>query len=253
MKKGSWEEQTGYFVIEGIKVSGLKFSELPDAIRPLILNYILDVTVIQTNDDAKIVDQYRKVQQGKPLTIQQKREAFPSALNTRVHETEKHPLFDLISSARGKLGGGNRLILARLFVCEMQGVVASMNKSTISRLYLESGLEILPNREVERVFKEIIVNLDTCQTLFKHASVKINPSNVIPIYWAIRRIRSEMDILKFGKETRAWWAFFSKTEIEADKFLWSCTSLHPGYITAAYEKMYTSFMDYLTNPDAKQA
>lgn len=138
-----WEFYSGKFSlphdaepINGVKVAGLKYTNLPDDLRIACDTYNLDVVILQGTDDDETREMFLRLQNGTSLKAQEKRNAMPGRMRDFVHGLTGHPFFNVVAFANSRYAHDH--VAAQITLLELNGGPCNVKNADLNRMYEEN-------------------------------------------------------------------------------------------------------------------
>ncbi|RYG87721.1 MAG: HNH endonuclease [Alphaproteobacteria bacterium] len=166
--------------IDGHKIAGLKFSQLPPELLLAFDTYQLDVVEIvdgaAADDDDEVRDMFLRLQNGTTLKAQEKRNALSGSMRDFVKVVAKHPFFERCAFSNKRFTFDH--VAAQTILLELSGGPANAKDADLNRMYREnpdfdaSGHHA---RKVRRVY-------DFLLKAFPEKTPELERYNVITLY-----------------------------------------------------------------------
>lgn len=119
--------------VNGIKIAGCRYRDLPPDMLIRFDVYPLDIVVITADDDDDVREMFLRLQNGTSLKAQEKRNAMPGAMRDYVKAVAGHPFF--LSCAFSNSRFNFDLVAAQITALELAGGPASIRNSDLNRMY----------------------------------------------------------------------------------------------------------------------
>jgi hypothetical protein len=228
--------------VDEIDIRKKSYSQLPEELQARILGYTFNACIVDTNSESMITEQFQRLNSGRPLTSQNRRDAIPCELNVQIRQLAKVAAFDYIEFGNGIRGGVERQWIARLFLYTYHQRIVNANTDAIDRLYAGSASGAITDGEIRAVAETVARNLNTLAAIFHKHPYKYPSSVCIPLYLMFTRV------LAAGLKTKPiapWLHDFYVAYIADDIATWSTNIGKIGMATDRVELMVQDYMSYL--------
>lgn len=182
-----WEFRKGEFAlsrdadsINGQKVAGLKFTQLPPELLLAFDTYQLDVVEITAeaapDDDDEVRDMFLRLQNGTTLKAQEKRNAMSGAMRDFVKSIAGHPFFRVCAFSNKRFTFDH--VAAQTILLELNGGPANARDADLNRMYRDNvRFEATGStaKKVRRVY-------DFLLSAFPEKTPELERYNVITLY-----------------------------------------------------------------------
>ncbi len=166
--------------INGYKVSGLRFSELPPELMMAFDTYQLDVVVVTdavvNDDEDEVRDMFLRLQNGSTLKAQEKRNAMIGRMRDFVKQIASHPFLERCRFTNKRFTFDH--IAAQTVLIELSGGPCNVKDADLNRMYKEqsdfdpAGVQ---GKKVRRVY-------DFLNRAFSEKTPELERYNVITLY-----------------------------------------------------------------------
>lgn len=171
--------------IDGEKVSGLRYKELPDDLRMRFDVYALDVVVLEESDEDEVREMFLRLQNGTSLKAQEKRNAYPGHMRAFVHQLASHSFFKSVGFANSRFNYD--LVAAQIVCLEIAGGPANIKNADLNKMYAEHADFDDKCNEAKAVHRTLNVLRDT----FPEKTPELERFNVISLYCVIAEMQRQ--------------------------------------------------------------
>ena len=182
-----WEFRKGEFAlsrdadsIDGQKISGLRFMQLPPELLLAFDTYQLDVVEITDgaapDDDDEVRDMFLRLQNGTTLKAQEKRNAMGGSMRDFVKSIAGHPFFNVCAFSNKRFTFDH--VAAQTILLELNGGPANARDADLNRMYRDNaGFDVTGSaaKKVRRVY-------DFLLSAFPEKTPELERYNVITLY-----------------------------------------------------------------------
>ena len=119
--------------LDGIKLGGLKYSDLPDDLRVNFDSYPLDIIVISDTDEDEVRDMFLRLQTGTTLKAQERRNAMPGQMRDFVRELASHKFFQNCGFSNSRYTFD--LVAAQMTAIELNGGPCHVKNANLNSMY----------------------------------------------------------------------------------------------------------------------
>jgi hypothetical protein len=166
--------------IDGVKIAGLKHSQLPFEIMQKFDEYSLDVVVItdavEDDQENEVRDMFLRLQNGTTLKAQEKRNAMTGAMRDFVKQIAQHPFFEHCHFSNSRFTFDH--VAAQCILTELSGGPTNVRDADLNRMYQNKD-DFDPNgataKKVRRVFEFLL-------RAFPEKTPELERYNVINLY-----------------------------------------------------------------------
>ena len=162
--------------INGVEVSGLKYSELPINVRTDFESYPLDVSVIQDPGPDEVEEMFLRLQNGTSLKAQEKRNAMPGNMRDLVREIGTHAFFTSCNFKNGRLNYD--LVAAQMIAIELAGMPTNVKAKHLNEMY-SNNKTIDPKGPIAKKVRSVLGFL---LTAFPTKSGELERYSVVSLY-----------------------------------------------------------------------
>lgn len=191
--------------IDGLKISGASYSELPDDLRMKFDVYPLDVVVLDETDEEEVREMFLRLQNGTTLKAQEKRNAFPGNMRDFVRSLVEHSFFTKVGFANSRYTYD--LIAAQMICLELNGGPANIKNADLNRMYNDYKVFDTKGQEAKAVLR----NLNILDSIFSDKTPELERYNVISLYCVIAELDRQYVLPNIKNELLNW---FMKFEAE---------------------------------------
>jgi hypothetical protein len=218
-----WEFYAGEYLlpkdadtVNGLKVAGMKYSELPDDLRIACDTYNLDVIVLQETDDDEVREMFLRLQNGTSLKAQEKRNAMPGNMREFVHQLTSHPFFGKCAFANSRYAHDH--VAAQMTLLELNGSPCNLRNADLNRMY-ENNLEFELNGSKAKKCKRV---LDYLFAAFPNKTPELERFNVVSLYGIVSHLQERYVTTDRSADLAKWFLEFeqygrSQAELPPDK------------------------------------
>lgn len=246
----SFNRAKGIAPINGVKVAGMSYKQLPDELASQFVNYQVSVCVIRTDDTDKLISQFMDLQSARILSSQDKREAFNSILSSEIRTlAENHPLMNEIRFARTANSGADRDFVARLVFYEFSGGIALANAPALTRMYIEARIGKRTSEEIHLAVARVQETMQIMFSVVCHLNCTLFATHARVLYWVIKRVHSAEKRLSPARirELCTWYGEFYQETIAPNLASWSTATDQSTAITARVEIALQDLYRWTTN------
>lgn len=122
--------------VDGCKVAGCKYSELPDDLRIRFDTYALDVVVLTDTDEDEVREMFLRLQNGTSLKAQEKRNAMSGNMRQSVKKLAEHPFFENCRFTNSRLTYDH--VAAQMILLELGGGPSNIRDRNLNLMYQEN-------------------------------------------------------------------------------------------------------------------
>ncbi|UGY08314.1 HNH endonuclease family protein [Phyllobacterium pellucidum] len=163
-----WEYRSGQFAlakdadpIDGFRIAGLKFDDLPPEVMMAFDTYQLDVVVISdaivTDEEDEVRDMFLRLQNGSTLKAQEKRNAMTGKMRDYVKQLATHQFWASCRFTNKRFTFDQ--VAAQTILIELNGGPANVKDADLNRMY-KLYADFDPNsteaRKVRRVYEFLL-------------------------------------------------------------------------------------------------
>jgi hypothetical protein len=171
--------------IEGMKIAGCGYKDLPDELRMKFDVYALDVVVLEDTDDDEVREMFLRLQNGTSLKAQEKRNAYPGKMRNFVHELASHAFFEKVGFANSRFT--HDLIAAQMVCLELAGKPTNVKNADLNRMY--KNYEGFDNKSAEA--KSVLRVLKALNDIFNEKTPELERFNVISLYCVVAELQKQ--------------------------------------------------------------
>lgn len=136
-----------------VDISGKKFSELPEELQDLVLSYTLTIYYYDEITDAQVATLFRKLNNGKPLSIKDRNIASCVDIEN-VTNIGEHSLFNSIMTAKG-LENRKQIPLIMKIWCMLNQSEVSFESKSFNKIMQETVITDEQREELNSVLDEL--------------------------------------------------------------------------------------------------
>ena len=140
--------------IDGMVVTKMHYSDLPEDLRLRFDNYALDVIVLTDTSEDEVREMFLRLQNGTSLKAQEKRNAMPGKMRTFIKDLAQHPFFSRCNFANSRFT--HDLVAAQMTAIELNGGPCHVRNSNLNAMYeaqLDFDAASSKARKVRRVLE----------------------------------------------------------------------------------------------------
>lgn len=196
--------------INGYKIAGLKYSQLPDDLRMQFDVYPLDIVTIESSDEDEVREMFLRLQNGTTLKAQEKRNAFPGKMRDFVKGLADHSFFKSVAFSNARYT--HDLVAAQLICLELAGGPSNVKDADLNKMYRENlhfDLNDSSAKSVERV-------LELLSKIFKDKTPELTRYSVISLYCVVSELIESYVREQFQPLIHDWLIEFEKKRREQD-------------------------------------
>ncbi|HEV2153006.1 HNH endonuclease family protein [Bradyrhizobium sp.] len=182
-----WEFRKGQFGlardmddINGYKVAGMKYDDLPLDIRTIFDAYPVDVVVVedatQTEQEDEVRDMFLRLQNGTILKAQEKRNAMTGAMRDFVKDIAQHAFFQNCRFSNSRFAFDH--LAAQTVLLEIEGGPTSVRDSDLNQLY-EEHRQFATDGKIAKKVRRVF---DFLLRAFPEKTPELERYNVITLY-----------------------------------------------------------------------
>ena len=149
-----FEFHAGDFNLDGMVVTKMHYSDLPEDLRLRFDNYALDVIVLTDTSEDEVREMFLRLQNGTSLKAQEKRNAMPGKMRTFIKDLAQHPFFSRCNFANSRFT--HDLVAAQMTAIELNGGPCHVRNSNLNAMYeaqLDFDAASSKARKVRRVLE----------------------------------------------------------------------------------------------------
>lgn len=198
--------------INGIDVSGLTYSKLPENIKLDVDAYTLNYVVLQGNDE-EMREMFLRLQNTVPLVKVEARNAISYKIRETIHQILKHNFFAITCQVNIKSNKRMKYneIVEQLLLLELYGII-DIKDYNIKKMYDDYGQLGIPND----TYKEIINILDYMYDAFEdnYAKSYFRKVNIHGLYLVIKDFLAKDITHEYAKDFGIWFITFENLRKE---------------------------------------
>jgi hypothetical protein len=206
-----WDFFDGHFTlpkdadpIDGEKVAGCAYQDLPDELRSRFDVYALDVVVLEDTDEDEVREMFLRLQNGTSLKAQEKRNAYPGKMRDFVRELVQHPFFSRVGFSNSRFAFDH--VAAQLVCLEIQGGPANVKNVDLNRMY-DSNRDFDSKGTTARSVRRV---LDFLAAVFPEKTPELERYNVIALYCVVSELLRQYVIDEVRSVFHDWFIGFEK-------------------------------------------
>lgn len=198
--------------LDGVSLSGLKYTGLPDDLRIAFDSYALDIVLVTSGDEDEVQEMFLRLQNGTSLKAQEKRNAMPGKMRDFVKQIAGHNLF--INSVDFKDSRYTYdLIAAQMCLLEIKGQPCNVKNSDLNKMYADQkGFD-----ENSKVAKKIKRVLDYLYKMYPNKHPDLTRYGVISLYVIVSAMLDRYVITDKAKDIRKWFSDFEKYRLSEEE------------------------------------
>ncbi len=176
---GEFKMQRDADPINGHKIAGFAYKDLPDDIRMQFDIYPLDVVLVEVDNDDnddEIREMFLRLQNGTTLKAQEKRNAYPGRMRDFVKELVEHSFFESVGFTNSRYTYD--LVAAQMMCLELAGGASNVKNADLNKMYTDYSDFDFNCKEA----KEVQQILDLMKNAFPEKTPELNRYTVISLY-----------------------------------------------------------------------
>lgn len=197
--------------IDGEKIAGCSYTELPDELRSMYDVYPLDVVVLEGTDEDEVREMFLRLQNGTSLKAQEKRNAFRGKMRDFVHDLTLHPFFKSVEFANARFAFDH--VAAQMVLLEMAGGPTNVKNADPNRMY-EHNREFDSKSTTAKAVKRV---LDIMAEVFPEKTPELERYNVIALYCVISELMRQYVIAEVKSHLHDWFINFEAMRRRQDE------------------------------------
>lgn len=198
--------------LDGVSLSGLKYSGLPDDLRIAFDSYALDIVMVTSDDTDEVQEMFLRLQNGTSLKAQEKRNAMPGKMRDFVKQVAGHNFF--LKSVDFKDSRYTfDLIAAQMCLLEIKGQPCNVKNSDLNKMYAEYK----DFDEKSKVARKIGRVLDFLYKMYPKKHPDLTRYGVISLYVIVSAMLDRYVIKNRAKDLRKWFSDFEKYRTAEEK------------------------------------
>lgn len=166
--------------IDGIAVSGLKYSQLPMDLLDRFETYSLDVVIVTNAEteahEDEVRDMFLRLQNGTTLKAQEKRNAMTGQMRDFVRTIAGHPFFECCKFNNSRFAFDH--VAAQCILMELKGGPANVKDADLNRMYADYD-DFDPSG---RLARKVSRTFDFLLAAFPAKTPELERYNVISLY-----------------------------------------------------------------------
>jgi len=119
--------------IDGMVVTKMHYTDLPEDLRLRFDNYALDVIVLTDTSEDEVREMFLRLQNGTSLKAQEKRNAMPGKMRTFIKDLAQHPFFSRCNFANSRFT--HDLVAAQMTAIELNGGPCHVRNANLNAMY----------------------------------------------------------------------------------------------------------------------
>ena len=191
--------------IDGEKIAGCSYSDLPDELRSRFDVYPLDVVILENTDEEEVREMFLRLQNGTSLKAQEKRNALPGKMRGFVHDLAQHPFFKRVGFANSRFSHDH--VAAQMVLLEIEGGPTNVKNADLTKMY-EHNLEFDAKSSIAKSVKRV---LDIMSEIFAEKTPELERYNVIALYCVISELTRQYVIGEVKSQLHDWFIKFEST------------------------------------------
>ena len=188
--------------IDGTKVAGLGYEDLPDDLRLKVDNYPLDIIVLESMEEDEVREMFLRLQNGTTLKAQEKRNAYAGNMRDFVKTLVKHPLFQKVGFTDSRYTYD--LVAAQMVCLELNGEPVNIKNADLNRMYTERKDFDCKSPTAKAVLR----NLNILDSIFKEKTPELQRYNVISLYCVIAELDRQYVLSEIKPKLLEWFVDF---------------------------------------------
>lgn len=204
-----FEYQAGEFslpeetnLIDGVDLSKMKYSDLPDELRLRFDTYSLDVIVLSDTDEDEVREMFLRLQNGTTLKAQERRNAMPGQMRDFVRQLAGHAFFQNCAFANSRYTFD--LVAAQMTAIELNGGPCNVKNANLNAMY-EQHRDFDANSVKARKIRRV---LDYLQQTFPNKTPELERYSVISLYSLVSHCIERYVVQNRCADLRDWFIEF---------------------------------------------
>lgn len=210
-----WEYRKGEFPlakdidpIDGHKVAGLRFAELPPELMMAFDTYQLDVVVVTdavvNEDEDEVRDMFLRLQNGTTLKAQEKRNAMTGTMRNFVKAIAEHPFFENCRFTNQRFTFDH--IAAQVALIEIAAGPTNVKDADLNRMYRDQ-VAFDPTGAIAKKIRRV---LDFLHRAFPEKTPELERYNVINLYCLVSVLLDRYVSHDLEKPVATWFLAFER-------------------------------------------
>ncbi len=200
--------------INGEKIAGLRYSELPDDVRSKLDEYSLDVMILEDTDEEDARELFQRLQNGTTLKAAEKRNAMSGSMRDLVHELAHHEFL-------GRCGFVNRRfdfdqVVAQMLLLEFAHGPCEIGDQELRRAYSDYAdfdFERGQGRQTADRLRRVLGFLGRA---FPEKTPELKKTSVVSLYLLVSTLLGTHAISGKEKALGEWFIGFERKRSEDD-------------------------------------
>jgi hypothetical protein len=188
--------------LDGTKLAGLKYSDLPDDVRIDFDSYPLDIIVISDTDEEEVREMFLRLQNGTTLKAQERRNAMPGLMRDFIKELASHKFFQNCGFTNSRYNFD--LVAAQMTAIELNGGPCNVKNANLNSMYED-------HKEFDRngaKAKKVKRTLDYLSRAFPEKTPELERYSVITLYSLVSHCLEKYVIQDKQEDLRNWFIAF---------------------------------------------
>lgn len=204
---GQYALQSNADDIDGLRIAGLRYDELPIDLRIGLDNYQLHIVLIEGADEDEVREMFLRLQNGTSLKAQEKRNAMPGAMRDAIKELAALPFWGKAKFGPERFNYDQ--VSAQLMAMELAGGPTNIKNTDLNRMYEKNRCFELNGS----VFREAKRKLKEMDEIFTEKSPELEKQNVIAFYALISILMEKYNYPSVRDSLRGWLVAFEQRRI----------------------------------------
>jgi len=202
--------------VNGYKIAGAHYSELPDELRIQLDTYPLDIVVLEETDEDEAREMFLRLQSGTTLKAAEKRNAMPGNLRNLVCTLAKHDFFQVCGFANKRFDFDQ--VAAQMILLEINHGPLTLTDRELTKAYTDYADFDFEHGQGKRIADKTRRVLDFLKRAFPDKTPELRKAPALSLYWLVSTLMETHAIHGREKEFRKWFIDFeARREAEEQK------------------------------------
>lgn len=197
--------------VDGEKIAGLKYEELPDELRMRFDTYPLDIVILDNTDEEEVREMFLRLQNGTTLKAQERRNALLGDMRDFVYNLASHKIFSSVPFSNSRLA--HHQVAAQLVCLGLANDPTNVRKAELDKMYGQNKIFTRTSKEAKNVVKI----LDTLLKIFPEKTPELRQFNIIALYCMVMEFERQYVFKNISNKFHAWFIEFEKDREAEDK------------------------------------
>ena len=162
--------------IDGMDVTKMHYTDLPEDLRLRFDNYALDVIVLTDTSEDEVREMFLRLQNGTSLKAQEKRNAMPGKMRAFIKDLAQHVFFTRCAFTNSRFTYD--LVAAKVTAIELNGGACHVRNSNLNKMY-ETYQDFDPKCAKARKIRRV---LEWLSQAFTEKTPELGEHSVISLY-----------------------------------------------------------------------